>query len=158
MNEPFVAGIKDNTRASMIILLNQLLADSIDLKLAFKQAHWNLQGPQFIALHELFDQVAARIEDHADTIAERVVQLGGIAAGTTQAVTAKTSLPAYPAEATGQQEHLEALSQRLAAFGAASRAAIDEADGAGDADTADIMTGVSRAIDKDAWFVGAHLR
>lgn len=130
--------------------------NAIDLKLALKQAHWNIRGPEFIALHELFDQVAARIEDHSDTIAERVVQLGGIATGTTQAVFKSTTLPAYPAEATAQKEHLEALRLRLAAFAETCRHAIDEADKAGDADTADIMTGVSRAVDKDLWFIAAH--
>lgn len=158
MGAPFVAGIENNTHASMIVLLNQHLVDAIDLKLALKQAHWNVQGPQFIALHELFDQVAARMDEHADTMAERVVQLGGSATGTTQSVAGTTSLPAYPAEATEQRVHLEALTERMVAFGKSCRKAIDEADSAGDADTADIMTGVSREVDKDAWFVGAHLR
>ena len=158
MSTPFVAGIESNTQTSMIVLLNQHLVDAIDLKLALKQAHWNVQGPQFIALHELFDQVAARMDEHADTMAERVVQLGGTATGTSQSVAGKTSLPAYPAEATDQRVHLEALTERMAAFGKSCRRAIDEADNAGDADTADIMTGVSREVDKDAWFVGAHLR
>ncbi len=158
MSTPFVTDINSNTRSSMIGLLNQHLVDALDLKLAVKQAHWNVQGPQFIALHQLFDDIAARMDEHADTMAERAVQLGGIATGTSQSVAAATSLPAYPAAATDQQLHLEALSERLAAFGKSCREAIDEADGAGDADTADIMTGVSRAVDKDAWFVGAHLR
>lgn len=158
MNTPFVAGIESNTQTSMIVLLNQHLVDAIDLKLALKQAHWNAQGPQFIALHELFDQIAVRMDEHADTMAERVVQLGGTATGTSQSVAATTSLPAYPAEATDQHVHLQALSERLSAFGKSCREAIDEADSAGDADTADIMTGVSRAVDKDVWFVGAHLR
>uniref|UniRef100_UPI00222FB5FD ferritin-like domain-containing protein n=1 Tax=Klebsiella pneumoniae TaxID=573 RepID=UPI00222FB5FD len=77
--------LKSNTRTAMIELLNKRLADAIDLKLAIKQAHWNIKGPSFIAIHELFDQVAARVEEHGDTLAERIVQLGGIAAGTTQA-------------------------------------------------------------------------
>ena len=158
MSVPFVAGIESNTQSSMIVLLNQHLVDAIDLKLALKQAHWNVQGPQFIALHELFDQVAARMDEHADTMAERVVQLGGTATGTSQCVAGTSSLPAYPAEATDQRVHLEALTERMTAFGKSCRQAIDEADGAGDADTADIMTGVSREVDKDAWFVGAHLR
>lgn len=158
MSVPFVAGIESNTQSSMIVLLNQHVVDAIDLKLALKQAHWNVRGPQFIALHELFDQVAARMDEHADTMAERVVQLGGTATGTSQSVAGTSSLPAYPAEATDQRVHLEALTERMAAFGKSCRQAIDEADSAGDADTADIMTGVSREVDKDAWFVGAHLR
>lgn len=157
MSTFFVADIEDNVRASMIGLLNQQLADAIDLKLALKQAHWNIRGSDFIALHELFDQVAARIEDHSDTMAERVVQLGGLASGTTQSVAKATTFEAYPTDATAQQQHLEALRARLAGFAKSCRKAIDEADQAGDADTADIMTGVSRAVDKDLWFVAAHL-
>ena len=86
MSKAFVADLKSNTRATVIELLNARLADAIDLKLAVKQAHWNIRGPSFIALHELFDQIAARMEEHSDTMAERVVQLGGLAAGTTQFV------------------------------------------------------------------------
>lgn len=157
MTKPYAIDLKDNIRTSMIAQLNQRLADAIDLKLAIKQAHWNIKGSSFIALHELFDQIAGRMEEHGDTMAERVVQLGGVAHGTTQAVAKATSLPGYPADATAQAEHLQALSQRLAAFGKSCRTAIDEAANAGDADTADIMTGVSRAIDKDLWFIAAHL-
>lgn len=157
MSKAFVADIKSNTRSAMVEMLNKRLADAIDLKLAVKQAHWNVRGPSFIAVHELLDQIAARFEEHGDTMAERAVQLGGLAAGTTQIVAKATSLPAFPAEATAQVEVLKALRERLAAFAKTCRAAIDEADEAGDADTADIMTGISRAVDKDLWFIAAHL-
>lgn len=157
MITPFVTDLESNVRSSIIVLLNQQLADAIDLKLALKQAHWNVRGSEFIALHELFDQVAARIDEHSDTMAERVVQLGGLAAGTTQSVAQATTFEPYPVEATAQKQHLEALRARLAGFAKSCRKAIDEADQSGDADTADIMTGVSRAVDKDLWFVAAHL-
>jgi len=157
MTKPFVADLKSNTRTTVITLLNERVADAIDLKLAVKQAHWNIRGPSFIAIHELLDQIAARIEEHGDTMAERVVQLGGTAVGTVQAVAKATSLPAYPIDVHAQDDHLKALRERLAAFAKSARAAIDQADEAGDADTADIMTGVSRAIDKDLWFIAAHL-
>lgn len=138
-------------------MLNARLADVIDLKLAAKQAHWNIRGASFIALHELLDQIAARVEEHGDTLAERAVQLGGLAAGTSQAVVAATSLPAYPVDATAQTDHLIALRDRLRIFAKSCRTAIDEADEAGDADTADIMTEISRDVDKDLWFIAAHL-
>ena len=85
-------GLKDNTRNAMIDLLNARLADGIDLRLAVKQAHWNVRGPAFIAVHELFDAVALRLADHIDTMAERVVQLGGTAGGTIQIVGKQRSL------------------------------------------------------------------
>lgn len=157
MNNDFVIDMESNTRASMVAMLNARLADAIDLKLAAKQAHWNIRGASFIALHELLDEIAARIEGHSDTLAERAGQLGGLAAGTSQAVVAATSLPAYPVDATAQKDHLIALRDRLRNFAKSCRTAIDEADEAGDADTADIMTEISRDVDKDLWFIAAHL-
>lgn len=149
--------IETNSNASLIELLNARLADAIDLMLALKQAHWNLRGPSFIALHKLFDEIAGRMDDHADLIAERVVQICGVAVGTTQVVMKKTSLEPYPISAMKQAEHLEALGQRMAVFGENCRAAIEEADAASDAVTADILTEVARAVDKDLWLVSAHL-
>lgn len=148
--------IDNNTRKSMIALLNARVADAIDLKLAVKQAHWNLKGPGFIAVHELLDQISARVEDAYDTMAERVVQLDGHALGTTQVVAQSTKLEPYPVEAVSQEEHIKALSARFAAFAGSIREAIDDADKAGDAGTTDIFTQVSRSIDKDTWFIAAH--
>lgn len=157
MRTSLAEAIETNRSASLIELLNARLADAIDLKLAFKQAHWNVRGPSFIALHELFDQIASRVDDHADILAERVVQICGVAVGTTQAVMKKTALKPYPVTAMKQSAHIEALGQRLAAFGASCRDAIEEADAAGDAVTADILTEIGRAVDKDLWLVSAHL-
>lgn len=148
--------IDNNMRKSMIALLNARVADAIDLKLAVKQAHWNIKGPGFIALHELLDEVSARVEDAYDTMAERVVQLDGHALGTTQIVAKATKLAPYPTDAVSQDEHIQGLSERFAAFAGSVREAIEDADKAGDAGTADIFTEVSRAIDKDAWFIAAH--
>ncbi|MGE0830633.1 MAG: DNA starvation/stationary phase protection protein Dps, partial [Hyphomonadaceae bacterium] len=147
----------DNTRKAMVALLNARLADAIDLKLSVKQAHWNVKGPNFIALHELFDAIATRVEGQIDEIAERATSLSGIAVGTSQAVGAATTLPAYPTDVTAQAEHLKLLADRLSAYGKSARAAIDQADEAGDKDTADLFTGVSRAVDKDLWFIESHL-
>jgi starvation-inducible DNA-binding protein len=149
--------LADNTRKAMIALLNARLADAIDLRLAVKQAHWNVKGPNFIALHELFDAIQGRIDGFVDDIAERVTTLAGIAGGTVQVAAAGSTLEPYPTDVTAQKAHLEAVADRLAAFGKLVREAIDASDEAGDKDTADLFTGVSRAIDKDLWFVEAHL-
>lgn len=149
--------LPDNTRKAMIALLNGRLADAIDLRLALKQAHWNVKGANFIALHELFDQIQNRLANFVDDIAERAVALGGIASGATQAVAAATQLAPYPGGITGESDHVAAVADRLAAFGKLARAAIDAADEAGDKGTADLFTGVSRQIDKDLWLVEAHL-
>ena len=149
--------LPDNTRKAVIALLNARLADAIDLRLAIKQAHWNVKGPNFIALHELFDQIQARVDTFVDDIAERGVALAGLVAGTAQAVAKSSQLEPYPTDITDEKAHLKALADRLAAFGKLARAAIDAADEAGDKDTADLFTGVSRQIDKDLWFIEAHL-
>jgi starvation-inducible DNA-binding protein len=150
--------LPDNTRKAMIALLNARLADTIDLRLAVKQAHWNVKGPSFIALHELFDQIQARVDTFADDIAERAVALGGAAHGTAQIIVKASQLQPYPTETMQDKEHLVALADRLSAYGKLARAAIDASDEAGDKDTADIFTGVSRSIDKDLWFIEAHLQ
>src|ERR1700743_1353404 len=144
-------------RGHVIELLNAGLADAIDLGTQAKHAHWNVKGPNFIALHELFDQVAEHIEDHIDTLAERITALGGIAPGTIATVAKATTLAAYPDHLTDGMEHVDALSSAVAAFGAKVRKAIDESARAGDADTSDLFTGLSREIDKDLWFLEAHL-
>lgn len=150
--------LPDNIRKSMAALLNARLTDTLDLKLAVKQAHWNVKGPDFIALHELFDAIAARVDTQADDIAERAVALGGVAHGTAQNIAQKTSLTPYPSDLTGGKAHLEALADRIAQLGKLVRAAIDQADEAGDKDTADLFTGQSRSLDKDLWFIEAHLQ
>jgi starvation-inducible DNA-binding protein len=146
-----------STRGKVIELLNARLADAIDLGAQTKHAHWNVKGPHFIALHELFDQVAENVEEHVDTIAERVTALGGVAHGTLAAVARGTSLRAYPDDISEGLAHVDALSAALAQFGAKVRAAIETAAQLGDAGTADLFTGVSRDLDKHLWFLEAHL-
>ena len=150
--------IPEATRLKVVELLNARLADCIDLQTQTKQAHWNVKGPNFIALHELFDQINEAVEDYVDDIAERAVQLGGIAEGTARMVARRSSLAEYPAMAVDGRSHVEALSSALAAFGAAARKGIDQANDLGDLDTADLFTEISRGIDKWLWFVEAHLQ
>ena len=145
-------------RKEVITLLNARLADAIDLGLQAKQAHWNVKGPQFFQLHELFDKVAASATEAVDTIAERAVALGGTAEGTIEAVAKATTLPRYPLNVAEGKGHVERLAQALATFGEQVRDAIDRADQFGDKDTADLFTGISRDADKYLWFVEAHLQ
>ena len=150
--------LPEGARTKAVELLNARLADCIDLQTQTKQAHWNVKGPHFIALHELFDKINEEVEDYVDDIAERAVQLGGIAEGTARTVAKRSSLAEYPAKAVDGRSHVEALSSALAAFGAAARKGIDESNDLGDLDTADLFTEVSRGIDKWLWFVEAHLQ
>lgn len=148
--------LREKIRRAMVELLNQQLADGLDLGLQAKQAHWNVKGPNFIALHELFDKVAEEVEGFTDDIAERAVELGGTALGTVQVVAKHSRLLAYPLNLASGKGHVAALAGALAKFGASVRRAIDVATKSGDADTADLFTGVSRGVDKLLWMVEAH--
>jgi starvation-inducible DNA-binding protein len=150
--------LKSNVKKSSIELLNARLADAIDLALITKQAHWNIKGPHFIAIHEMLDGFRTELDTHVDTIAERAVQLGGTALGTTQVVAAESKLPPYPTDIYKTKDHLAALIDHYAATAKSVRAAVDEASEAGDADTADIFTAYSRALDKSLWFLEAHVQ
>jgi starvation-inducible DNA-binding protein len=147
-----------NAKSVSISVLNARLVDSIDLALLTKQAHWNIKGPQFIALHEMIDGFRTDLDEHVDTMAERVVQLGGTALGTTQAVAKGTTLKAYPTDIHTSKAHLGALIERYGQVANSVRAAIDETGNAGDADTADLLTAYSRALDKALWFLEAHVQ
>jgi len=148
--------LKSNARQVAIELLNKRLADGIDVALITKQAHWNLKGPQFIGIHEMLDGFRAIQDDLNDKMAERVTALGGTAFGTAQDVTSKSQLKPYPTDIYKIADHLAALIDRYSVFANAVRQNIDDADEAGEPDTADLFTEVSRAIDKQLWFLEAH--
>ncbi len=148
--------IPDNLRAAAIDLLNARLADGVDLSSQMKQAHWNVKGPGFIALHELFDTVHGAVQIHVDDMAERITALGGTAHGTAAVAASASTLPEFPLEIRAGADHVEAVSTALAAFAKQVRRAIAEAAEIGDADTEDMFVGVSRDIDKNLWLVEAH--
>lgn len=150
-------GLADNARKTAVAELNARLADAVALSAAIKQAHWNVKGRNFIAVHELFDQVFANLQVHVDEMAERVQQLDGVAIGTVEKVSKASSLREYPTDLTKAEDHIKALCERMRDYGKKVRAAIDSTDEAGDADTADLFTGASRTADKDLWFMESHL-
>ena len=145
-------------REKLVGILNQSLADATDLKSQAKQAHWNVKGMNFIALHELFDRVSGELDTHVDDLAERITTLGGTAMGTVRLTAANSSLAEYPHEITDGAAHVDSLSSALADFGKRVRENIDQTDELGDKDTADLYTGISRSIDKLLWFVEAHIQ
>ncbi len=146
------------TREKIIALLNQNLADSLDLAAQAKQAHWNVKGVNFIALHELFDKVHEVAEEATDELAERITALAGTAEGTVQVVAKRTRLPPYPTDIYHWRQHVAQLADALAGVGKNVRAAIDESDKLGDKGTSDLFTEISRNVDKHLWFVEAHIQ
>jgi starvation-inducible DNA-binding protein len=149
--------LSENSRGHLIDLLNRTLCTAIDLHAQAKQAHWNVRGPNFIALHELFDGVATAGADFVDRLAERVTALGGIAMGTLQLAAKLTALRPYPVEIVSEQEHLEALSAALGEFARVVRTGIDMSDDLDDAITADLLTQVGSESEKQLWLVESHL-
>ena len=148
--------LSENIRAQASELLNKHLAAAIDLHGQLKQAHWNVRGPNFIAIHELFDTIAAEAETYSDQIAERAAGLGAIAEGTVQVAAANSFLVPYPLRIADEKEHIFAVASTLAAFGQSVREAIGQSAGMGDADTADLFTEISRGVDRRLWLVESH--
>src|ERR1700737_2837796 len=150
--------LSEKTRRNVIVILNDRLADAIDLQSQVKQAHWNVKGPNFIALHELFDKISDLVLEQIDEIAERVSSLGGTAEGTVAVAAKRSKLKNYPLSITAGRDTLFYLSAPISGFGKAGRTAIDETAKLGDADTADLFTQISRELDKYLWFLEAHLQ
>src|ERR1017187_7709389 len=148
--------ISQERRSELNALMNRRLADGVDLQMQMKQAHWNVKGPSFIGLHELFDKVAEAVEGYVDEIAERIVQLGGVAEGTVRMAAARTRLTEYSPEISEGMAHVEGVARALSTFGEEARNTINEADELDDAGTTDLFTEISRGIDKWLWFVEAH--
>ena len=148
--------IPEHLRKAAIDILQARLSDALDLEAQTKQAHWNVRGLNFFQLHQLFDAVHGEVEEFVDTIAERITALGGIADGRVQTTCTNTTLYEYALETGGGEQHLRAIGAVLAQFAKVVRADIEAAATLPDADTADVLTEVSRRTDKQLWFVEAH--
>jgi starvation-inducible DNA-binding protein len=144
------------TTEELVALLNQSLADSLDLAYQTKQAHWNAKGHNFFGLHLLLDQLYTQLATFVDDFAERAVTMGGQAHGTIRAAAGASHLDEYPLDAQDSHIHVDALVDRYGSFTARIRKAIRKSGQLGDPDTADLYTSVSRAMDKALWMLRAH--
>jgi starvation-inducible DNA-binding protein len=149
--------LPSNAKSAVIEMLNARLADTVDLALITKQAHWNIKGMNFTGVHELLDKIRDAVDEYVDLMAERAVQLGGVAYGTAQSVEAETTLDPYPTDIHTTKDHLLALVERYGKVANAVRANIDDADEAGDAGSSDLFTQVSRGLDEWLWMLEAHV-
>jgi starvation-inducible DNA-binding protein len=145
-------------REKLAPLIQARVADGIDLLTQIKYAHWNVKGPHFLTLRQLFGRLAAIVAEQVDLLAERLVALGGLVCGTARMVASQSSLAEFQLDASGGMEMAAAVADKLAAFGRAVRANIVDAAKLGDSNTADLFTEVSREIDRQLWLVEAHLQ
>ena len=150
--------LPEPVRFKIVEMLNQRVAECIDLTLQAKQAHWNVKGPNFRSLHKLFDTVSTGIRKSSDLLAERLVQLGGIAQGTVEAVIDQSRLQAYPLTITAEVDHLNALSTSIASCGKWMRESVDIAAEWKDAGTSDLLLRTTQKLDQYLWMVEAHLQ
>lgn len=150
--------LPDDTRRAVVDLLNRQLANLTDLYTQTKHAHWNVKGPNFYGLHQMFDALAAGLEPLVDDTAERVTALGGAAQGTARRAADNSRLDDFPDGVHAGPEVVRVMADRYAAAGKDARGGIDRADGHGDADTADLLTAVSRFLDKSLYFLESHLQ
>ncbi len=152
-----MSGVSETKRVTITQALNAALIDGLDLHSQIKLAHWNIKGPHFAALHPLFDTFATDLATENDTVAERILTLGGLAVGTARHVAKNSSLPDYPQEATSAMEHVALLADRIGKYLESVRAARDVSEKASDDDTVDLLTGIVVAFEKHAWFLHATL-
>jgi starvation-inducible DNA-binding protein len=154
---PSASQLPIDARARVIDALNASLADGLDLYSQVKVAHWNLKGPHFAALHELFDTIAGEAADTNDELAERAVALGGLASGTVRTSAERSRLPRYPEELTRDLDHVELLADRIDVYLEGLRGARTIGEQVGDTDTVDLLTGFVTEFEKHAWFLRATL-
>ena len=150
--------IPERLRLNLGEILNQTLADTLDLKMQVKQAQWNTKGMNFYQLYQLFEEIAIKLEGYIDLIAERATALGLVAVGTVRNVAQKSRIPEYSLKVSDGQDHLAELADRLAIYAKFVRTAIAQTSDLGDRNTADIYTEISRTVDKYLWFLEAHLQ
>jgi len=149
--------LPEDTRVKIADALNARLADGLDLHSQIKVAHWNIKGPNFAALHPLFETFAVALANYNDEIAERAVTLGGRAYGTARHVAKSSKLVEYPQETTRDLEHVKNLAERFEAYLDGARTSRETADKLGDADTVDLFTRLVQEFEKHAWFLRASL-
>lgn len=149
--------LNETARVALVATLNERLSDGLDLHSQIKVAHWNIKGPNFAALHPLFETFAVSLANHNDAIAERAVTLGGKAYGTVRHVAKASRLPEYPGETTRDLEHVALLAERIEGYLAGLRESRGVAEKQGDTDTVDLLTGIVTEFEKHAWFLRASL-
>jgi starvation-inducible DNA-binding protein len=143
--------------ADTVDTLNFHVALASDLRSQVKQAHWNVVGPNFIALHKLFDEQATLLLAQVDIFAERVRALRGVARGTVRQAAAESPLEDIEADELPEAEAVQAILDRFERYSLSLTAAIEAADELKDLSTQDIFIEAQRDVDLHAYFLRSHL-
>ena len=150
--------LDEDVRQESVDNLNQLLADTITLRDLYRKHHWQVSGPTFNQLHLLFDKHYGEQDSIVDTLAERIMTLGGMSIAMGADVAEMTLVPRPP---KGRESVPVQISRLLHAHEIVleeTRAMARLADDSGDAGTNDMLVGtVIRTNEKQAWFVAEHL-
>ena len=149
--------VPEDDRHELVAMLNQTLADTSDLRSQTKQAHWNVKGPAFYPLHLLYDELAGKLDEPADLVAERAVLLGGYAFGTARMAAGASRIAPFPGVGA-DASFLAALADRWAEYARLVREDCGRADAIGDPGTADLYDQITHVADRGLWFVEAHLQ
>lgn len=151
-----VPGLDHDQSTRLHAVLQQRLTAFNDLHLTLKHVHWNVVGPNFIAVHEMLDPQVDLVRGYADEVAERIATLGGTPDGRPGAVVGERSWDDYSLGRDTAQAHLAALDLVYDGVIADHRKAIGTA-GELDPVTEDLLIGQAAELEKFQWFVRAHL-
>jgi starvation-inducible DNA-binding protein len=151
-----VPGLSQEQSDQVATMLQQRLTALNDLHLTLKHVHWNVVGPNFIAVHEMLDPQVDMVRGYADEVAERIATLGGSPNGLMGAGVAERSWDDYSLGRDTVQAHLAALDVVYSGMIEDHRAGITLA-GELDPITEDVLIGQTAELEKFQWFVRAHL-
>jgi starvation-inducible DNA-binding protein len=155
-NNYTVPGMQRSDAEKVAGLLQQRLTALLDLQLTLKHVHWNVVGPNFIAVHEMLDPQVDATREMSDAIAERIATLGFEPMGTPGHIAGHRSWDDYSINRAGTQEHLAALDLVYTGVVGDHRSAIAELDDL-DLVSQDLLIGQSEKLELYQWFVRAHL-
>jgi starvation-inducible DNA-binding protein len=151
-----VPGMKTDSAERVTKLLQDRLNSLNDLALTLKHVHWNVTGPNFIAVHTMLDPQVEAVRAMVDQAAERITALGGSPIGTPGALVAQRDWDDYSIGRADAIEHLGALDVVYSGVIEAHRAAIDATEEL-DLVTQDMLIGQSGQLEQFHWFIRAHL-
>jgi starvation-inducible DNA-binding protein len=158
-SSPAAIGLADKQRQAVVDILNTTLADEFVLYVKSRRFHWNVEGPDFSELHDLFEKHYEQLGEIVDHVAERARALDGIAAGSLEECLKLTRLKENPARVYDARGMIAALLADHEALIRNLRHDVGICSGeCHDEGTTDFLTGLMQAHEKMAWMLRAHLR